>query len=348
MRSSKKIDLLKNSIKQVLFFLGSLFLLILTGCSNHDKKTANDGITIFNGTQMTIDYIVMVGKQLDAAEKKVVTAVIDSVFSEIDTVFNKWNSQSELSQLNQLPAGEKRLVSAKMQDFLKEIDQLVYLTENRFDPTIEPLQALWKTYLQKGEIPPSEEIAILAPAIGWHNVHHQEGLFYKDHKLTSMDFSGIAKGLCIDLIIEQLTALGFSSLFVEWGGEIRTAGKHPEGRPWQIFISRLGDTNPHNAIAILSLDNQAIATSGDYLQYWQVNNETYFHVFDPSTLRPLKMHSNSVASASVLAPTCAWADALATAAMLFPSLEEAKAWAQKRQEEQPELSFWLIARENNL
>ncbi len=106
---------------------------------------------------------------------------------------------------------------------------------------------------------------------------------------------------------------------------------------------------------MLALDNRAIATSGDYLQNWTIlshsntNNTrpitTYFHIFDPKTLRPLESSQKSIASASVAASSCAFADGLATAAMMFPSLVEAETWATSIKEKFPETTFWLISRE---
>ena len=157
-----------------------------------------------------------------------------------------------------------------------------------------------------------------------------------------------------DFAVESLNQAGFPDVFVEWGGEIRATGQHPDGRPWNIFISRLGDLDPRHAIAFVSLNNEAIASSGDYLQNWTVrtgglcsSQNTYCHIMDPWTFQPLKIEKNTIASASVSAPTCAFADGLATAAMLFSSIEEAKAWSEKIREKHPEVAFWFAVREEN-
>ena len=177
---------------------------------------------------------------------------------------------------------------------------------------------LWKSHLTQGQLPPLNLITDLIPAIGFDKVHFEEGHFWKDHDATSLDLSGIAKGYAIDLLLERLCLeMNISDLFVEWGGEIRAAGKHPEGRAWNIFISRLGQT-----VDTLNLNDQAIASSGDYLQNWTIDSITYCHIIDPRHLRPLQ--NGSITSASVLAPTCALADGLATAAMLFDTIEEGK------------------------
>ena len=293
---------------------------------------------------MTIDYRISIGSALSTQEIRSAQGIIDQTFEEVNAIYNKWNPQSELSQLNKAKAGEKIFISPQMEKLLTLTDEIVTLTEGRFDPTIEPLQHLWKSYLTMRQVPSKEEIHKISSAIGWNKIHFHEGVFYKDHEATSLDLGGIAKGFCVDLILERLNEAGYPNVFVEWGGEIRASGQHSDQRPWKIFISGLGSKDLDHAIDTLTLNNQAIATSGDYLQNWQLENEHYFHILDPKTLYPLKIEENSIASASVLANSCALADGLATGMMMFPSVNEAKAWADKLKESHPELSFWIISR----
>lgn len=293
---------------------------------------------------MTIDYRISIGSPLSSKEIHSIQELIDQTFAEVNAIYNKWNPESELSRLNKAKAGERILISSEMAKLLTLTDQIVTLTEGRFDPTIEPLQHLWKSYLTVRQIPSDEEIRKISSAIGWNKIHFHHGVFYKDHDGTSLDLGGIAKGFCVDLIVERLNSVGYPNVFVEWGGEIRASGQHPDQRPWKIFISGLGSKDPDHAIDTLALNNQAIATSGDYLQNWQVGNELYFHILDPKTLHPLKIEENSVASASVLANSCALADGLATAMMMFPNVNEANVWANKLKENQPELFFWIVSR----
>jgi FAD:protein FMN transferase len=335
------------------FLVFFLVVLILTSCQGNDKRAndSNYNTTIFTGNIMTIDYKIIVGKILSPQEKVEVASSITAVFNEINTIYNKWNPDSELSQLNRLKAGVEYPLSPQLERFLQETQKIVALTEGRFDPTIEPLQQLWKEKLQQGKVPTDAEIADVAPAIGWDKIHFNQGIFRKDHDETSLDLGGIAKGFTVDRLIEELNAHDYPHVYVEWGGEIRTSGHHPEQRPWNIFISHFGDINPQNAIAHLSLSDQAIATSGDYLQNWSVGSGKdgvkpvlYFHVFDPHTLQPLKITQTSIASASVLSSSCFFADALATAAMTFSTINEAKTWAEKIREQYPNTLFWLVSR----
>jgi len=327
------------------FFL-ALVLALLTACSSGNEKKP---VTIFSDNIMTIDYKIIIGNRLSLEQKKQLYQTISATFDEINAIYNKWNPDSELSHLNRLPAGKPSPISEKLENFLRLTGDVVKQTEGRFDPTIEPIQHLWNERLAKGSVPSEDEIQALAPAVGWDKVHFGEGKFWKDHENTALDLGGIAKGYCVDLLVERINAAGFPDVCVEWGGEIRSSGQHPDKRPWTIFISRLGDADPKNSIAIIGLVDQAIATSGDYLQFWTVkgpDNETvtYFHIIHPRTLHPLVSTPSSVASASVLAPTCTMADGLATAAMMFDSVEKATAWAESIQQKIPNTHFWLVAR----
>ncbi len=303
-----------------------LLCLILCSCDPAPPEA-------FQGVEMTIPYRILVaGKNRDEIQEK-----IDGVFAKVNATFNNWNPNSEVSQLNRLEAYEKRAISREMVAFLETADRLVKMTDYRFDPTVGALQKLWMKRLAEGKVVEGKRIEELKASIGWEKLHIEEGLFWKECNETELDFGGIAKGLAVDLLVEELNKAGYGDVYVEWGGEIRTSGKHPEGRPWRISIRRPGA----GSICTLELKDQAIATSGDYLQNWTVAGVTYTHILDPRTGVPLV---GSIASTSVVAPTVMEADVLATALMLFGSREEAQEWAEQMRIEAPELHFWIVSR----
>lgn len=318
-----------------------LFLILLCSCQQVPVTER------FHGNAMTMDYQITIGRRLSEEQRARIEEIIAASFNEIDSIYNKWNPHSEISIINRQHAGTPIPISPKLEKLLLLTERIVTLSEGRFDPTIESIQKLWKLHLARGTWPTSEEIESLKAVTGWDKIHLSPGVLVKDADAVRLDLGGIAKGLAVDLLVENLNAAGFEDVFVEWGGEIRTSGKHPEKRPWHIFISRLENHDPDAAIAHLDLHDQSIATSGDYLQYWVTERGTFFHIIDPRTLYPLNVHADSVASASVVAKQCAFADGLATAAMLFPTLAESQAWAEKLMEIEPELSFWIVSRTQN-
>lgn len=336
--------------------LSNLLLFLVCSCQQSPPQHIEqrpDGITAFTGEAMTMNYSILIGQALDNKQEEMISKTIAATFQEVNDIYNKWNPESELSHLNRLSAHQVVTISPSLENLLKDTQRIVELSEGRFDPTVEPLEQLWKNKLKNQTIPSSEELQSIANQIGWNKIHFGNGVFYKDHENVQLDLGGIAKGLCIDLLVERLNQQGYSNLFVEWGGEIKTTGVHPRGRPWTIFISRLGNDHPEDAVATLLLENQAIATSGDYMQFWTLSQKdekgidkiiTYFHIFDPHTLKPLEITHTSIASTSVVASTCAFADGLATTAMLFGSVEEAKAWSERIKEKYPDTSFWFVTR----
>src|SRR5262245_44886096 len=229
-----------------LFFL---ILLVLTRCQQNTATT----VTTITGNTMKISYRILIGKALSTNEEIQAQKTIQTTFEEVDKIYNKWNLHSELSRLNQLQAHTPISISPELEHVLAITQKVVEISDGLFDPTIEPLQQLWKERFSLGTTPTDEEIQKLIPSIGWDKIHFGNGRFYKDHSATQLDLGGIAKGHCVDLLIERLNAQGYPDVYVEWGGEIRASGQHPDKRPWNIFISRFGDTNPENAIAHLSL-----------------------------------------------------------------------------------------------
>lgn len=303
------------------------------------------GTTLLSGHAMTIDYQITFGEILSEGALARAKQIVELTFDEVNALFNPWNPKSELSYLNQLPAGEKVLPSPPLYALLTLVDKLVHISHGRYDPTIEPLRKLWIAHLKQGAIPEDSKILQLAEAIGWQKVHLQDGFFWKDHDHLEITLDSISKGLCVDMLLERLRSNGFPDLLVEWGGELRATGQHTEGRPWRIFVRSLNSENPEDALTQIDLHEEAVATSGDYLQYWTVDGSTYFHIFDAEHLCPLTIRQGSVASTTVLAPTCAVADALATTALCLETIETASAWIKEVQAIYPETTFWLTSRQ---
>lgn len=329
-------------LKIIIFFvLISSLCKIIFFCSDSPQWHS------FDGNAMTLDYHIMVN--LNVKDQKKLNEIISSTFREIDCIYNKWNPDSEISKINQLKAHEIISISSELENFLSMTENIVKLSQGRFDPTIEPLQQLWKDHLKEGLIPCYADIQSILPAVGWHKLHFGQGKFFKDHNDTSLDLGAIAKGYCVDLLVERIMQVGYGDVFVEWGGEIRANGMNPQKQPWSIFIGRFDDVDARNAIAQINIHNQSVATSGDYLQNWSIykdgSKSVFFHIIDPFTAKPLESTLSSVASATVLAPTCFLADALATVAMMHTSLADAKKWAEEINKNNPEIKFWLISRE---
>jgi FAD:protein FMN transferase len=252
---------------------------------------------------------------------------VNDAFFAIDNIYNKWNSRSELSSLNRATGSFQ--CSKELYGMLQSCETFVNLSNGRFDPTIERLAQVWMRDLNHGRTPPNDDLEAVRSKIGWDLLEFDEsGLVHKRHPEVSVDLGGIAKGFAVDLLTSSLKKAGYTNIFVEWGGEVRAVGGHPDGRPW-----RVGVKNPKNQdeiLTIMHLYNGSVATSGDYQQCWIADDngkiKQFFHIFDKATLAPCECSEKSLASATVQHESCMVADAIASILLAIGDKEEAESF----------------------
>lgn len=286
------------------------------------SKTPN--VTFFKGLAMTMPYCIKVGAKLEKAEKEQIQKIIEDSFHEIDGIYNNWNPNSEVSKLNALNKGESRVLSNELVLFFEKISKIYECSQGRFDPCVGNLILAYRK---------SKPIPLKGT---WEEMNWDRNIFMKPRSDLIMDFCGASKGYAIDLIAERLLQKGYANFYVEWAGEIRTHGQHPDKRCWAIQIRP-----SHHVIEPISIElkNAAIATSGPT----QLESG-YTHIVNPSTGKSIALQDTVIVSVSVRAPTCMLADGLATATMTFTDYEKAKRWAEKIVEEYPEITIWIYER----
>lgn len=297
--------------------LALLLILLLTSCRTPTTPTELKGVA------MGMDYSILIGEPLSPAKRAQVQSVIETLFDEINTTYNNWNPDSEVSQLNALPAHQQILLSPPLYAFLERVGSWVERSHGLFDPTVAPLQRLWRERLLARRVPSEEELEALRPAVGWGRIHLEEGRFWKEDDRTSLDLGGVAKGYAVDLLTERLQALGLHHLFVNWSGEVRTSDGHPAGRPWRIAIQAPVPGAPPTPITTIEMESGALATSGNYHQAWPTDQGLYTHICNPLTLSALAVKHGGVASTTVQAESCFVADLLATALMICDNCDDA-------------------------
>lgn len=315
-----------------------LVFLLVTACSNEASK--HEMVQV-KGVAMTIPYVITLAPPY--ADVEGIVEAIQEVFNHTHKVFDHYNPDSEISQINQSSSHEIT-ISAEMERLFKRVEKHYLESVGRYDPSVATVGGIWKRSFQEHRMPQEEELENLRAAVGWKNLTVKEGVLHKKDLRTQIDLSGIAKGDTVDQLVSVLKRAGCQNFIVDWGGEIAVCGKHPSGRAWRLFISALGDSDPKNALAIVEMQDEAIATSGNYLQQWELESEMYTHIIDPRTLKPLKVTPQAIGSASVKAASCADADAMATTLMLFDSVEEAKEWAKKWVKG---FEVWVVTGENS-
>ena len=244
---------------------------------------------------------------LAAAARRAVADALDDVVARMST----FDPQSEVGRFNRHAAGTVFAMSSDTLAVLEHARQVASLSGGAFDPTVAPLVRAWgfgADATARGGAPTPGE---LDAAVGWQHLvlDAADGSVRKALPALQLDLSGIAKGHAVDRAAQALEALGLARYMVEAGGEIRTQGLNAEGRPWQIAVER-PDAWPPRVHRVVPLRGLAIATSGDYRNFYEQAGRRIHHEIDPATRAPA---AHRLASVSVVHDACRHADAMATA-----------------------------------
>jgi thiamine biosynthesis lipoprotein len=264
----------------------------------------------------------------------------ESTLERVDRGMSTWREDAEIVRFNRRSGPQPFRFSPETRRVVVAALELARETGGAFDPTVGPLVALWGFGPGAAESDPSDEQLERARArVGWrHLAWDEEGRLTGRVAGVDLDLSAIAKGYAVDAVFGELARERPLGLLVELGGEVRALGAKPSGEPWRVGIEN--PIAPGSGLeAVVALTGGALATSGDYRQVQVVAGERRTHVLDPRSGRPV---SNGVASASVVAPTCMEADAVATALMVLGP-DAALAFVEDR----PWLEALLLVREGD-
>ncbi len=280
-------------------------LLFLGACGEQSVLVELSGETM--GTR----WHVSVATSADKPSEQL-TALIQDTLDQVDAGMSTYRPDSDLGRFNRAAPGQWVTISPQTLDVTGIALRVAEQTGNAFNPAVATLVDLWG--FGPGELGASvPDEAQIEAALSTTRLDQLEldSTVPALRKLSPMqlDYSAIAKGYGTDQVAVQLERAGLHDFLVEVGGEVRTAGEHPRGRPWRVGIERPQRVQGR-AIAALSLADEAVATSGDYRNYREVDGRRYSHTIDPATGYPV---SHRLASVTVLAPTAVLADAYATA-----------------------------------
>ena len=256
-------------------------------------------------------------------------SVILAELNKVDASLSVFNQQSTISKIN---AGQTLHTDAMLFEVLTKAKAVSDATGGAFDVTVMPLVNAWGFGFKQGIFPTDQQVDSLKQFVGFHRIKlTPDSLLVKADPRTMIDCGAIAKGYGVDCVARILREHGVMNYMIEIGGEVVTKGKNPEGHAWKIGISQPIDASPSMASkvqTILSLENAAMATSGNYRNFYERNGKKYAHTIDPRTGRPVQ---HSLLSATVMAPDCATADAYATAFMVM-GMEKAEEVLKKHKE----------------
>lgn len=242
---------------------------------------------------------------------------IDAQLRIINLQMSYYLNSSELSKFNRANKDETINISKDFYKVITQANVLYDITNGAWDGTVRPIYELWKfDKSQKNiqKIPVSEQIKASLKKTGFNNIIIAGKTLTKTIPFLKLDLGSIAKGYGVDVVATLLNRLGHKDFFVEIGGEIYVSGRKNHNKKWNIGISNPKHDNTKETYKVLNLSDKAIATSGTYLNFFELNGKTYSHIINPKTGWPV---NNDIVSVSVLADNCTFADGLATALMVM-------------------------------
>ena len=259
---------------------------------------------------------------------------IEAELEKVNKTFSTFDSTSIISLINQNKPVKINDMFAEIFDLSEEISTE---TEGAFDITVAPLVNVWGFGFKSGQKPTKEKIDSLRHLVGYNKVKLYENGVKKKNPKIMLDCSAVAKGYGSDIVARYLREQGVKNFMVEIGGEIVTSGLSENRLPWKIGVTKPSDnkTDMNQEVeTILNVTDKAMATSGNYRNFYYKGGKKYAHTIDPKTGYPVQ---HSLLSATVLAKNCATADAYATSFMVM-GVEKAEALLEKH----PELMAYFI------
>ena len=319
------MKLKKRQIALLIFLVvGTIYVAITNGNKTPGAKTWKFSERIF-GTVMNVTY----------TGTKNLQDTIMTCLKDVDSSLSMFNPKSTISRINR---GETDTLDAYLAEILPMAHSVSEATDGAFDITVAPLVNAWGFGFKSGKLPTDAQVDSLRALVGYKAITFANGLLRKENPGTIIDLSAIAKGFGTDQVANLLMERGVKDFMVEIGGEIVTRGNNPKGKAWNIGINRPVEdsTCTNNEIQeVIEVHDRAMATSGNYRNFYITEDgRKVSHTIDPSSGRPVQ---HSLLSSTVLAPTCAIADAFATSFMVM-GIEKAKEVVEAH----PELQVYFI------
>jgi thiamine biosynthesis lipoprotein len=302
--------ILSTQRRRLLAGLGGSAALLLAGCGRPSGKAE----VRFAGETMGTTYNVKVARWSQADRLPELHQAVEAAFDDVDRRMSLHRADSELNRFNRAQGG--MALSGDLWRVVAAGQEVASATDGAFDMTVAPLVVRWGFGpAPRSSIPQPDEIRVIRARTGHRAVllDHAQRIVVKIQAGVELDLGGIAKGYGVDLAAAALDAAGVGHYMVEAGGEVRTRGVNADGEPWRIGVEQ-PDAVPQRARLVVPLSGRAMATSGDYRNYFEADGRRYSHEIDPRTGVPV---DHRLCSVTVVAEDCMRADALATALLVL-------------------------------
>lgn len=270
------------------------------------------------GTTYTVKYI--------AEEYNGIKEEFDALLKAIDLSMSTYVPNSLITKLNN---GDSITMDAPFKKMYQLSQELSEATGSAFNPTIGPLIKAWGFDYSDPEKMDTATVQALLSSCGFDNFEVEGDLIWKKNEKARINFNAIAQGYSVDLMADLLDQKGVLNYYVELGGELKVKGKNKRDEAWIIGIdSPDGENLERKLVDRIQLKDAAMATSGNYRKFYEVEGERFSHTLDPLTGFPAK---NKILSATVIAKDAGVADAMATAFMVM-GMEKAKQYLKAHKE----------------
>jgi len=305
----------------------SFLLIALISCDSSSQLQSTKNKILLQGKTMgTLYNIVIVPQKEQLIEEHTIKAKIDNLLKELNQIVSTYIPDSKINQFNQKTRTEWINVDHQLFSIVRSAQDVSNSSKGAFDISISPLIDLWGFGAnKKNKIPTSAQIENALTNIGFQYlvINEKNKSLKKTNPNLRIDLSAIAKGYAVDKLSTYLNQSGFTNHLVEIGGELKASGLNPSNKKWRIAVEQpdLSVDITQNGLEITDL---AVATSGDYRNYFVENGKRRSHIIDPKTGYPIE---HNLASVTVIHQSAMLADAYSTA-LLVMGEKSGKAFAK--------------------
>ena len=294
------------------YFISAMLsaLLFLTGCSAESSPEPVQGTFFAMDTMM--DFTIY-------GESGLINQS-ESLIASLESLVSVTDANSELYAINQTGSG---MLTEEASSLMKQALEICRRTDGALDLSIYPIVRAWGFTTGSYQMPDEAEIQALLPLVDYRKIQYDaatgtvtlpEGM--------EIDLGSVAKGYAGQLAAQMLREHGVQSALLNLGGNVQTVGTKPDGSPWQIGIK---DPQGEDAMMVLSVEDQAVVTSGGYERYFEQDGQTYWHIMDPSTGHPA---DSGLISVTIVGDEGVVCDGLSTALFVMGLEKAADLWAQ--------------------
>ncbi|EWH11371.1 thiamine biosynthesis lipoprotein ApbE [Catenovulum agarivorans DS-2] len=287
-------------------WLALIGLAFFVSCSEQNKEQGAH----LQGRTMGTTYNVRYYPQ-QPIDSKLVQDKIDLSLLQLNQQMSTYIPDSQISQFNKMQSTEPMQIDDGFAYVVDQAIELAKLSQGALDITVGPLVNLWGFGPDKKptQLPSDQQLGQIDDYVGINKLLLDGNQLSKTDPRVTIDLSAIAKGYGVDVVAEVLESFEIDNYLVEIGGEMRLKGHKPQKQSWLVAIEK-PQSLERSVQQVLNVGNNALATSGDYRNYFEQDGIRYSHTIDPITAKPIR---HKLASVSVVAENCTLADGWATA-----------------------------------